>query len=295
MAIHRFILHNGRVREASHAGLYPGQLGLLAGWGVFSTLHVVDGGLFAWERHWTRMSRDAHLLNVPMPADPGQLEQDLLRLIEANGQQDCTLRIVVVRNGGGIWEGPSGGEPSDVIALTTDLKRWGDSVRLGIQPNARYTAGEFTTAKILSWAANLRWAERAYQQGFDEVILLNERGRVAECTSANIFAVFGDKVFTPPSSDGCLPGVTREILLSEIRLPGIQVVERGLTIEALHQADEVFITSTTRELLAVREIAGSEGGRQLNRHGNVRERLSEAFGHFIREDIARRPCAAMTA
>jgi len=295
MPIHRNILHNGVIRDASEPALTAGQLGLLAGWGVFSTLRVVDGALFAWERHWARMTRDAKLLNVAMPPDPDALESDLRRLVEANGHPDCTLRVVVVRNTGGIWQGPTAsGAASDVIALTTGTKAWGTSVHLGIQPNARYAAGEFSRAKILSWAQNLRWAERAQEQGWDEVILLNERGWVAECTSANIFAVFGDRVYTPPLSDGCLPGVTREILLTEIEVPGITVAERGLTVESLFQADQVFITSTTRDLLAVREITPVPGAgddsetRALQRRGDVPDRLATAFRAFIAGDIARR-------
>jgi branched-chain amino acid aminotransferase len=290
MAIHRKILHNGRIKTADSPQLFAGQIGLLAGWGVFSTLRVNDGALFAWERHWARMSRDGALLNVAMPPDASAVERDLLRLIEANGRSDCTLRLVIVRNGGGMWEGPSADRRGvDVIALTADSKQWGESVRLNVQPDARFSRNEFAGAKIISWAQNLTWAERATAQGFDEVILLNERGLVAECTSANIFAVFGNQAVTPPLSDGCLPGITREVLLQETRVEGAPVIERSLTPEDLYRADEVFITSTTRDLLPVREIAG----RGLNHNPAVRQRLSGAFRKFVERDIAgRKPAAA---
>jgi branched-chain amino acid aminotransferase len=124
--------------------------------------------------------------------------------------------------------------------------------------------------------------ERASRNGFDEAILLNEHGRVSECTSANIFAIYGNEVLTPPLSDGCLPGITREVLLGEVRVPGVRVVERGLTPEDLYLADEVCITSTTRDLLAVREI----DGRMLTRRGDLRERLTAAFREFSAAWIA---------
>jgi branched-chain amino acid aminotransferase len=291
MSLHRFILHNGKMKEASDASLFPGQLGLLSGWGIFTTMRVVDAALFAWERHWARMTRDAELLNVPMPADTAQLEHDLRLLVERNETPNCTMRLVVVRNSGGLWEGPSGGRASDTIALTANSKQWGDSVRLGVQPNARYAASDFTRAKALSWAHNLRWAERAQQQGFDEVLLLNEFGRVAECTSANVFAVFGQEIATPPLSEGCLPGITREVLLEEIRLPGIQFAERALTVEDLHHADEVFVTSTTRGLLPVREIAG----RNLACQGYICERVLREFNDYLTRDIAQRKHAPVSA
>ncbi len=137
MSIHRYFLHNGKIREASEPSLFAGQLGLLSGWGVFSTLRVAEGALFAWEKHWARMSRDARLLNVEMPADPDAVERDISRLVEANRAPDCTLRLVVVRNTGGLWQGPSSGLATDTIVLTADLKNWGESIRLSIQPHAR--------------------------------------------------------------------------------------------------------------------------------------------------------------
>src|ERR1700722_416178 len=237
MALHGWVLHNGEIKKSSEPSLNPGQIGLLSGWGVFSTLRVADGALFAWERHWARMSRDARLLNVAMPGDPDRVYADLLRLIAANGAANSTMRVVVVRNTGGIWQGSSNA-PSDLIALTAPVKSWGDSVRLCIQPGGRFAASEFTSAKILSWAPNLRWVERAQEQGFDEVILLNEHGRIAECTSANIFAVTGGEIFTPPVSEGCLPGITREVLIEAVRVPGIHIAEKSLTLEDLYNADE---------------------------------------------------------
>jgi branched-chain amino acid aminotransferase len=293
MSIHRYLLHNGKIKDAAEASLFPGQLGLLSGWGVFTTLRVVEGVPFAWERHWARMSRDARLLNVEMPADPGQLERDLVRLVERNQALDCTMRLVVVRNGGGFWEGPASGRASDTIALTAASKRWSDSVRLAVEPHGRYAASDFTRAKVLSWGHNLRLAERAQEQGFDEVILLNEFGRVAECTSANVFAVFGQEIATPPLSEGCLPGITREVLIEEIdfanEAPGVQFIQRELTADELYRADEVFITSTTRGLLPVREIAG----RVLTGRGNLCERLHRAFQSYVNSDVARRRSGSM--
>jgi branched-chain amino acid aminotransferase len=290
MAIHKNILWNGEIRDALSACLVPGQVGLLSGWGVFSTLRIKDKLLFAFERHWARMSRDAALMNVPMPPSADGLERDLLRLVAANGVENGTLRVVVVRNGHSFWEGPSTGSASDVIALTANIKSWASSVRLGVQPHGRFAASDFTRAKILSWSQNLRWAERAQEQGFDEVVLLNEHGRVAECTSANIFAVIGDRVVTPPLSDGCLPGITREVLLEQIRLPGFTLSEEGLILEDLYGASEVFITSSTRDLLRVSEIAG----RKLNQSGDAGERMAAALREFIAEDISRRRVPALS-
>jgi branched-chain amino acid aminotransferase len=287
--LHRFVLHNDRIQEATEPDLSPGQVGLLSGWGVFSTLRVADGVLFAFERHWARIARDAVAMHVPIPGDPESVRRRLLELVEANQAFNATLRLVIVRNGGGMWAGPSNGRASDVIALTADSKDWGDGVKLGYVKNARHAACEFSGTKILSWAMNLTWVESAQARDLDEVILLNEHGQVAECTSANIFASNGGQVWTPPINSGCLPGITREVLLGEIHVPGIQIAEKHLTTGDLESADEVFITSTTRNLLPVHQIEG----KKIGRTDRTRRALAAAFGEFVDRYVAAHKTAAV--
>jgi len=288
--LHRYVLHNDQIQLASDLSLAPGQVGLLAGWGVFTTLRIADGVPFAWERHWARITRDAAAFHVPLPHDSEQVRRKLHELVEANGTANCTLRLVIVRNGGGMWAGPSNGRSSDVIALTADSKDWGDSVKLAYVRQARHAACEFAGTKILSWAMNLTWLEKAQERGFDEVILLNERGEVAECTSANIFIANGSDVWTPPLSSGCLPGITREVILGEIRAPGIRVIEKTIMPGDLENAEEVFITSTTRELLAVRQVEDKKVGRG----DRARKALAELFGVYVRDYSAAHRFAAVT-
>jgi branched-chain amino acid aminotransferase len=274
--MHRFLLHNGQILDAHEKSLSAGQVGLLNGWGVFSTLRVADGVLFAFERHWERMHRDAAKVHVPFPKDAAEVKAQLLRLIEANSAWNSTLRVMVVRNRGGMFEGPDLQRDFDVLAFTKDMNPWGSDVKLALKPNARFAANEFSGCKILSWSHNLTWYEEAHQGGFDEVVLLNERGEVSECTSANIFAAYGGEVSTPPLDSGCLPGVTRELLLDVVRVAGITVVERALKPADLERADQVFITSTTRDLLAAVSIEGLK----IQNRGIVVDKLVKALEEF---------------
>jgi branched-chain amino acid aminotransferase len=287
--LHRYILHNESLREASANVLSPGQVGLLSGWGVFSTLRVAEGVLFAYERHWARISRDAAAFHVPIPDDCEKVKRKLMELVERNQAYNSTLRLVIVRNGGGMWANPSPERPSDLIALTADTKEWGHGVKLAYQPNARFAAGPFAGTKILSWSMNLTWLETAQARGFDEVLLLNERGEIAECTSANVFISNGDQVWTPPLNSGCLPGITREVLLGEVHIPGVKIGEKALTPEEIEAADEVFITSTTRDLLPVIEIEG----RKVGRSDAMCRKLGAAFSEFVKQYVAeRKPAVA---
>ncbi len=145
----RFLLHNDDIRETGERGLSPGQVGLLNGWGVFSTLRVYDGVPFAFERHWDRMKYDATRMRVPFPEDAAWLEGNLHRLIEANRASNATLRVVVVRNRGGLYEGPSMRRDFDVIAFTVEVKTWGEGA------TARNRASRTSRGQRVLWRQDL--------------------------------------------------------------------------------------------------------------------------------------------
>jgi branched-chain amino acid aminotransferase len=281
--MHRHLLYNSSIHETSEPLISPGQTGFMNGWGVFSTLRVYDGVLFAYPRHYKRMRHDAELMRVPMPLSEPELEQALLKLVDANGASNSTLRVAIVRNRGGVFEGNGIKSDADVVAFTADLKDWGDGVKLYYVANGRHAASPFAGTKITSWSQNLTWNEEAHDRGFDEVVLLNEHGQVSECTSANIFAIKGGEVWTPSiRSSGCLPGVTRAILIEDIRVPGLKIFERDITPDELEAADQVFVTSTTRNVLPVLEIEG----RRLRQSKDVLAKLGNAFDRYQSEYAA---------
>ena len=276
--MHPYLLHNGELRSTSEPLLSPGQVGFLNGWGIFSTLRVSEGVLFAFERHYARMKHDGERMHVPFPFSPSELRAALESLVNRNGASNATLRVAVVRNRGGRFEGTGIERDSDLVAFTADLVDWGTGVKLGYKPHARHGASPFSGAKITSWAQNLTWYEEAHDRGLDEYVLLNEHGQVSECTSANVFAIQGGNVYTPPiKSSGCLPGVTRAILLEDIHVPDLTICERELTPADLHNSDGVFITSTTRDLVPALEIEGEV----LQSGSPVLGRLQTAFADYL--------------
>jgi branched-chain amino acid aminotransferase len=283
--VHQHLLHNSEIRDTSEGSVSPGQVGFMNGWGVFSTLRVCGGVLFAYERHYERMARDAARMHVRFDISAPELRKALLRLVEVNNAFEATLRVAVVRNKGGLFEAPHLTRDSDVIAFTTDLTDWGQGVKLSYVPHGRHASSPFAGTKITSWAQNLTWYEEAHEQGFDEVILLNENGQVSECTSANVFVIQDHNVWTPPvESSGCLAGVTRAILLEEIHVPGLTIAERELTPADLEESEQVFITSTTRDLLPVLEIDHESFAQKRD----VLARLQKAFSDYRAGYIAPR-------
>ena len=276
--IHENVLYNERIVPSDEAILRPGQLGLLAGWGVFTTLRIYKGIPFAFERHWERLQRDARLLHVEIPVGRDELRRRLLELARRNRCPEASMRLCIVRSQGGVFEGPGSGNRSDVVAFTIDVPRRRGAAGLALRPNGRHAESPFAGTKTLSWAHNLTFVETAQQQGFDEVILLNERGEVAECTSANIFTVRNGVTYTPPPAGGPLPGITRLVMLEELAEP---VEEKVLYVDDLYEADEVFITSTVRELMPVERIADRRLRAAERGEWPVMEKLRAALRRYI--------------
>lgn len=254
--MHPNVLHNGAVLPMDEACLTPGQTGLFSGWGVFTTMRLYAGRPFALDRHWRRLRRDAALMHVALPVTPEALASGLARLVAANGVGDGAARVYFVRNRVGWWHGAATGPETDLVACTSDLPPSPDAVALTVRAHGVRSDHPLSGAKTLSWAANAWPRLEAAARGFDEVVLLNERGEVAECASANVFCVRDGVALTPPLSSGCLDGITREILLELARDHDLPVREAVLRPEDLHAADEAFITSTSRELLPVARIEG---------------------------------------
>jgi branched-chain amino acid aminotransferase len=280
--IHKMISHNGRLVTVNEARLSPGQEGLINGWGLFTTLRVFEGRPFAFERHWRRLSRDAERTRVPFSFDPEKVLASVMQVIEGNQAREGAVRIYIIWNRTGIWHSDESFPEVDIVITIGRLPNYPEVVRLDLREHGRHAASPLAGVKVISWLNNVWNAREAKQRGFDEVVLLNERGEVAECTAANIFAVRAGEVQTPPLNSGCLAGITREVLLEIGPKAGIAMREAVLRPEDLYSADEVFVTSTNRAVLAVGEIAG----RKITAApGPVMRKMGELFTAYVNESL----------
>jgi branched-chain amino acid aminotransferase len=290
--IHRHVFHNDRLMAIEDVRLSPGQAGLLSGWGLFTTLRVWDGELFAFERHWARLERDAKRTRVPFPFDAEKIRTQLQEVLRVNEVVQGTARIYVVYNKTGFWQSDEQMPQVDLILYSAGLPSYREPVRLGLREHGRHAASPLAGVKVTSWLNNVWNLAEAQSAGWDEVVLLNERGEVAECTAANIFCVRGGKVMTPPLSSGCLEGVTRDTLLDIAHASGISANEQTLTPEDLYGAEEVFISSTNRNLLGAGEI---DGHKFAVAPGPVTLKLEKALAAFVAEYVAKRKAARAAA
>lgn len=287
--IHRYAHHNGCLLPMEQVRLSPGQAGLLSGWGLFTTLRVFEGVPFAFERHWRRLEKDAALTHLPFPFDAEKVRAQLDEVLRANQVREGTARIYLVYNQVGFWQSEEPMPQVDLIIYSAGLPSYREPVRLALRAEGRHAASPLAGVKTTAWLNNVWNLYEAQQGDWDEVVLLNERGEVAECTAANIFCARGGKVLTPPLASGCLAGVTRGLLLEIGPQAGVPVEEATLQPEDLYSADEVFISSTNRNLLAVGEVAGHP---MPAAPGPVTQKLEKAFEAYVADYVSRRAVAA---
>jgi len=287
--IHRNVFHNEQLLPIEKVRLSPGQAGVICGWGLFTTLRIVDGEAFAFERHWRRLEKDASIIRMPVPYAGPRVRVNLQEVIRANGVTEGCARIYLVYNHVGFWRSDETMPAVDLVIYTAPLPMYREPVRLALREHGRHAASPLAGVKTISWLMNVWSVAEAQKDGFDEVILLNERGEVAECTAANVYVVKGDIIFTPPLSSGCLEGVTRGVLFEIAGEAGVGVKEQVLRPEDLYGADEVFISSTNRNVIGVGEIAGNA---LAGAPGPVTKRVDEAFEAYVKEYVGRRRTAA---
>jgi branched-chain amino acid aminotransferase len=236
---------NGRLyddpRQASIAGT---DHGLLVGDGVFETLKVTERGAFAVRRHLNRLGRSAAALGLPVP-DHGRIREAIEAVLAGRDFPRGKLRITYTGGRGPLGSEAAYGPPTLIVAVApADAAAALTSIVTG--PWMRNEHGALTGVKSTSYAENVRGLGYAAQHQASEAIFLNTAGHVCEGTGTNIFLVFGETVVTPPLSAGPLAGITRELIME-----WTPVAERELTLQEAKQADEVFLTSSMRDIQGV--------------------------------------------
>ena len=236
---------NGRLYEDPHQATVAGvDHGLIVGDGVFETLKVTERGAFAVRRHLDRLTRSAAALGLPAP-DHGEIREAIDVVLDSRDFPRGKLRITYT---GG--QGPLGSEapygPPTLIIMLAPADGAPQLTSIVTAPWTRNEHGALAGVKSTSYAENVRGLGYAASYRAGEAIFLNTAGHICEGTGTNIFMVFGDNVITPPLSSGPLAGITRELIME-----WSAVEERDITLNDAKNADEVFITSSMRDIQAV--------------------------------------------
>jgi branched-chain amino acid aminotransferase len=218
--------------------------GLLVGDGVFETLKVTEQGAFAVRRHLNRMTRSAAALGLAEP-DHALIREAIDAVVQRRDFDRGKLRITYTGGRGPLGSEAAYGPPTLIVALAP-VPTAPPLTTIVTAPWRRNEHGALTGVKSTSYAENVRGLGYATERGASEAIFLNTAGHVCEGTGTNIFLVFGDTIVTPPLSSGPLAGITRELIIE-----WSSVEERQTTLEEAKRADEVFITSSMRNIQGV--------------------------------------------
>lgn len=246
----RKIWFDGRVYGSDETPTVPvTDHGLVVGDGVFEALKITADGPFAVQRHLDRMSRSAKSLELPEPDHA--LVRAAIEAVCADQAWDFG-KIRITYTGG---EGPLGSAaafgPATLVVIAEPTDRPAPTVSIVTAPWRRNENGALTGVKSTSYAENVRGLAYAHERDASETIFLNTAGDVCEGTGTNIFCVFGNRVVTPPLAAGCLAGITRELLVE-----WCDVVEEDFTLAEAAGADEVFITSSLRDVQGISQWDG---------------------------------------
>ncbi|MEU2437783.1 aminodeoxychorismate lyase [Streptomyces rubradiris] len=242
---------DGGLREAETARISALDRGLTVGDGVFETVKTVHGRPFALTRHLDRLTRSARVLGLPDP-DHDEIRRACTAVLEANPVPLGRLRITCTGGPGPL--GPGRGEhgPTLVVAVAGTTRR-PDSTAAVTVPWTRNERGALAGVKSTSYAENLVALDRARRLGASEALFGNTAGLLCEGTATNVFVVLDGEIHTPPVASGCLPGITRALV---IEWTGAR--ETDLPLDVLDRADEVFLTSSLRDVQALHRVDGRE-------------------------------------
>ncbi len=273
---------NGELADAQAACVSPADHGFLVGDGVFETLRCYDCVPFALRDHLGRLAAGASALRLATPP-PELLEEAAFAVIEANGLSDARMRITLTSGAGppGLLRGDG---DSTVLVSAIPLARWPAAATGIVSRWARDEDSPLSGVKTISLVESVMALTEASAKGTTEAILLNRRGNVCEATTANVFAVRDGRVETPALDSGCLAGITRDRVLRLCAELGLGGVETELPAAVLEEADELFLTSSTREVQPLVELDGRPVG--TGSPGDITRRLADAYTAMVRAWLA---------
>ncbi len=271
---------DGALTRVDEARVSPFDHGLLVGDGVFETMRVYGGRPFAWTRHLERLGVSAAGLGLAVP-DRSTLRAATEAVLTANGIVEGRLRITVTGGPSPLGSERGDGDPTVIVAAST-ARAWPPSERVVTVPWPRNERGATSGLKTISYAENVRALAYAHEHGASEAIFCNTRGELCEATGSNLFVVDGTTLLTPPGDSGCLLGVTRALVVELCPGLGIDLDERALPPSTLVDADEAFLTSSTRE---VQPISHVDGRALPTDRGPISDRLAKELAALVARDI----------
>jgi branched-chain amino acid aminotransferase len=256
----RAVWVDGALVDPDTASVSVFDHGFTVGDGVFETLKVIDGRPFAVSRHLDRLERSAAGLGLNLPRGRAEIKAVIDEVIAAVGPGAGRMRITLTGGPAPLGSGRANGSTPTLVIVAATSDPWDADTTAVTVPWPRNERSAVAGIKTTSYAENVVALAEAAKVGATEALFPNLVGNLCEGTGSNVFAVFGSRVLTPPLLAGCLAGVTRALVLELLD----DADEEDIALGDLARADEVLLTSSTRDvqplrLLDGRELPGADG------------------------------------
>lgn len=272
---------DGAIVDAADARIPVLDHGLLYGDGVFEGIRAYGRAVFRLDDHLARLATSARAIGLVLPMPLAGIRDVVLATLRALGRDDAYVRLVSTRGVGALGVDPTTCPKAGLFCLAAEaaiyppekLAQGLDLVTVSVRRPALDAVDP--NVKSLNYLNNALAKQEAKARGADEALILNAQGSVAEASVANVFAVHGRRLATPPPTDGALPGITRRSILEVAPAEGFACAERSLGRVDLLAADEVFLTGTGAGVVPVRSLDGQPIG--AGEPGPAFTRLRAAF------------------
>lgn len=282
---------NGKITPPEEATISVLDRGFLLGDGIYETVKTYSGIPFLLDEHISRLQRSASLIKMDFSRIPFDIKEEVRKTVQKAGDADFIVRIIVTRGAGDLFSDPFAMTPNLVIlvreppSIPPEIYSKGAEI---ITASVRRNPVQSLNPKIktCSHLNEVLAALEAHEKGAFEGLFLTIDGKVAECSSSNIFIVKSGTILTPPLPLGILDGITRHFIMNLARDSGMTIDEKGFFPEELYAADECFITSTVKEVMPVIRIDGGKIDNGLR--GKITEKLQKLFLKKVQEYISRK-------
>jgi branched-chain amino acid aminotransferase len=274
------------VNGALSGTIDPRDRGLTLGDGVFDTLVAFRQVPFAGDRHLARLV--GHAAAIGISVDPEAVRAGWQAVLGAAQYEQVVLRTSVTRGAAGrrLWPA-SALKPTIVVSAspwTPDLAA--KPLTLATSTIRRNETSPLSRLKSLNYLDNILAAREAVERAADDSLFLNSAGRVASTTIANVFALSGRRLTTPPASEGVMSGIVRGLVLELAPMLGLEPAEAPLTLEDLRAADTAFLTNSVRLVSPVMALDGHPRGAQYD----LIHKLNTALGKRIARECGHSLC-----
>jgi branched-chain amino acid aminotransferase len=279
---------NGQIAPADQAVVPVYDHGFVYGEGVYETLRTYNRVPFLYDRHMRRLRQSAERLLLDVPFSDAALLQWMDQTVAAAGElEEAYIRVLLTRGVGDLNYDPKSTPAPTTVIIVKPLEApaarvFNEGIRISLVDMLRnHPKSVNPIIKSNNLLNNALAMQAAYRAGAEEALMCNYRGELTECSQANFFMVRGGAALTPKSDAGLLEGVTRAFIFELGHEIGIDVREEVLTPKDLASADEMFITSTTRELSPVVNVDGRAIG--SGRPGPVTKQLLDLYQRRAQE------------